>query len=126
MKGRRRRRADSPGRQKHQLGRDMTPALIHSLNHPIRRQILRLLNEPGVELSPNEMTRSMEAGLSVLSFHMRVLSEQRVTRCSRERRVRGSTEHFYKSNVADNELVGAILQNTERDDRFLHQKGKGE
>lgn len=95
----------------------MTPALIHALNHPARRQILRLLSEEGAERSPSEMTRSVRASLAGLSFHARVLCELDVTRCTRTQQARGALEHFYASNVAGNELVTAILLETEDDDR---------
>lgn len=56
---------------------------------------------------------------AALSFHARVLCELQVIRCTRSQPVRGSLEHFYASNVSDNELVSAILTGTEGDDRPL-------
>jgi DNA-binding transcriptional ArsR family regulator len=109
----------SRNKTKHQRGRGMTPALIHALNHPARRQILRQLDEGGVERSPSEMAETAAFSLSGLSFHARVLCELQVTRCTRTQQVRGSLEHFYASNVSGNELVGAILLETEGDDRPL-------
>jgi DNA-binding transcriptional ArsR family regulator len=104
---------------KHQPGREMTPALIHALNHPARRQIMRQLGEQGVERSPSEMADGGCFSLPGISFHARVLSELQVTRCTRTQPVRGAIEHFYASNVTDNELVSAILVETEGDDRPL-------
>ena len=95
----------------------MTPALISGLNHPVRRQILRLLREPGNEASPSDMRKSMSVGLSTLSFHAQVLSELGVTYGTRTQQVRGAVEHFYASSVAGNELVEAILLETAVDDR---------
>jgi DNA-binding transcriptional ArsR family regulator len=109
----------SRNKTKHQQGREMTPALIHALNHPARRQILRQLGEEGVERSPNEMAETAAFSLSGLSFHARVLSELQVTRCTRTQPVRGALEHFYASNVSDNDLVATILLETEGDDRPL-------
>lgn len=106
----------SPNKTKHQQGREMTPALIHALNHPARRQILRQLGELGSERSPNEMAEAAAFSLSGLSFHARVLSELQVTRCTRTQPVRGALEHFYASNVSDNELVAAILLETADED----------
>jgi DNA-binding transcriptional ArsR family regulator len=103
-------------RQKHDREREMTPALIYALNHPVRRQILRLLSEPGGEASPSEMCQSVSVGLSAFSFHALVLSELGVTRGTRTQQVRGALEHFYVSNVSGNELVEAILLETEVDD----------
>lgn len=106
----------SRDKPKHQQGREMTPALIHALNHPARRQILRQLTEPEAERSPSEMARSAAFTLSGLSFHARVLCELQVTHCARTQQVRGALEHFYASNVSGNELVEAILLETEGDD----------
>ena len=95
----------------------MTPALIYALNHPVRRQILRLLGKPGEEASPSDMRESIAVGLSALSFHAQVLNELGVTYGTRTQQVRGAVEHFYASSVSGNELVEAILQGTEVDDR---------
>lgn len=95
----------------------MTPALIYALNHPVRRQILRLLGKPGEEASPSDMRESISVGLSALSFHAQVLNELGVTRGTRTQQVRGAVEHFYASNVSGNELVEAILLETVVDDR---------
>lgn len=100
----------------HQPGREMTPALIYALNHPARRQILRQLGEEAIEKSPSEMVEAGTFSLSGISFHARVLCELRVTRCTRTEQVRGALEHFYASNVSGNELVAAILGETEGDD----------
>ena len=97
----------------------MTPALIHALNHPARRQILRQLGEQEAEKSPSEMVEGETFSLSGLSFHARVLCELQVTRCTRTQPVRGSLEHFYASNVSGNGLVKAILVETEGDDGIL-------
>jgi DNA-binding transcriptional ArsR family regulator len=104
--------ADKP---KHEQGREMTPALIHALNHPARRQILRHLHAHG-ESSPSEMADSVAFTLSGLSFHARVLSELEVISCTRTQQGRGALEHFYVSNVAGSELVANILLETEGDD----------
>lgn len=94
----------------------MTPALIYALNHPVRRQILRLLREPG-EASPSEMHQSIGVGLPALSFHAQVLNELGVIHGTRTQQVRGTVEHFYASDVAGNELAEAILRETAVDDR---------
>lgn len=106
----------SPGKQTHDLEREMTPALIYALNHSTRRQIMRMLDAEDLEMSPSEMADSIRAGLSALSFHAKVLLELGITRCTRTRQVRGVYESFYVSNVAGNELVAAILARTAVDD----------
>ena len=105
----------STDKPKHEQGREMTPALIHALNHPARRQILRHLHAHG-ESSPSEIADSVAFTLSGLSFHARVLSELEVISCTRTQQGRGALEHFYVSNVGGNELVAAILSETEGED----------
>jgi len=97
----------------------MSPALLHVLNHPIRRQILRLLHEQRATLSPNEMSQAIGVALPNLGFHARTLAERGVIRETRTRQVRGSVEHFYVSTVSENRLVATILSSTENDDCFL-------
>lgn len=112
----------SRDKPKHQRDREMTPALIYALNHPARRQILRQLTEQGAEGSPSEMAPSAAFTLSGLSFHARVLCELGVTNCTRTQQVRGALEHFYASNVVGNELVAAILRETEDADGALRKR----
>ncbi len=65
------------------------------------------------------MTRLMTPALSNLSYHARSLCEQKIVHCAKTRKVRGSTEHFYASDVSDNKLVNTILSETEKDDSHL-------
>jgi DNA-binding transcriptional ArsR family regulator len=102
----------------------MTPALLHALHHPVRRQILRVLHEEGAALSPSELSRKLSpTGLSRLSFHARVLCVLKVTECASTRQVRGAVEHFHASTVSRNKLVAAILLETEADDALLGVAG---
>jgi DNA-binding transcriptional ArsR family regulator len=120
-KGRRTAKSDAKDK-KHVRGREMTPALISALDHPIRREILRLLSQG--PSSPVEMKESIDFGLSGLAYHTRTLWELQVTRLSSTRHVRGSTQHFYASRVTKNELVAAILGETEKCDSFLREQPK--
>src|SRR5215469_4742327 len=96
---------------KHWAGEKMSPALINALNHPIRRYILRTLgSDPSTPMSPREMGQPLRAvGLSAVSYHVRTLCEQLVIKCVRTEQVRGSTQHFYLSLVAGNELLEKAL-----------------
>ncbi len=122
QKSSKRRKANhGAGAAEHPREREMSAALISSLNHPIRRHILRLLSKPGTELSPSKMTRALVVGLPILGFHARVLCEREVVRETGTQQVRGATEHFYASNVSRNRLVEAILKLTEEDDSLLRK-----
>lgn len=108
---------------KHVSGREMSPALIHALDHPLRRQALRCFKQRRPEWSPGELAKLLRVGLSHLSYHMRVLSELDVIEEVRTEPVRGSLRHFYASIVVDNKLVGIILDRTKEDDEGLNKMG---
>jgi DNA-binding transcriptional ArsR family regulator len=110
---------------KHVRGRAMTPALISALDHPVRREVLRLLHRHDTHLSPIQMNEKINVGISCLSYHARTLAEQKVTRLASTMQVRGATQHFYVSKVADNELVATILNCTEKDDGFIRERARG-
>lgn len=108
--------------EKHKKGRVMSPALIHALDHPLRRQALRVMNEQEKAQSPVDLTRFIATPLSNLSYHTKVLRELGVIRQTRIEHVRGSTKHFYVSQVADNAQVVSILAETQKDDKELDKK----
>ncbi len=107
----------SKRRLKHGSGREMSPALLLALGHPLRREILRLLHGQEAAQSPTEFKEVINAPLTIVSYHARVLSKLDVIRLVRTRPSRGSTQHFYVSTVADNKQVAAILASTEEDDK---------
>jgi hypothetical protein len=112
-----------PRGKEHELSQLMTPALLGCLHDPVRRQILRVLGEPGAALSPGEMfAGSISFGLTGIAYHTRVLGDRNVIRCTAERQVKGGTVRAYASNVSDNKLVREILRETEEDDAYLQKK----
>jgi hypothetical protein len=108
---------------KHDTRREATPALLHCLLNPVRRQILRVLNEPGVALSVGEMCAdAIDHNLPGSSFHARVLAERNVIRCTATREAKMGTVHIFASNVLGNGIVSSILRDTEEEDAFLRMK----
>lgn len=106
----------------HDSDRAMTPTLLWCLQHPVRREILRVLGRPGVALCPSEMsTESIDFDLTRVSFHTRMLAERSVIRCVDERQSKGGTVRIYASSVSGNELLVAILRETEADDAYLRR-----
>lgn len=116
-----------PSMLSHLADREVTPALIHALNHPVRRHILRLLagvDGEGALLSCVDMAQAParifskpKTFLRTIYFHAKDLRRQGVISIAGTRDVRGATETFYSSNVAGNTVVGLILSNTERYDQ---------
>lgn len=114
----------SAGALKHPKGKRMSPALIHILNHPTRRMILRELKEEGTELSPSAMSRGDKVALTTVAHHARYSCTLGVLRLSQ---AGGKLwkERFYLSNVAGNELVEEILSETEEHDaKLLTRNGR--
>ncbi|HEY0391309.1 MAG TPA: helix-turn-helix domain-containing protein [Solirubrobacterales bacterium] len=77
-------------------GGDKANDLFTALGHPLRRRILRKMIEQGGEISPLELSASLDEPLSALSYHVRVLVECEAIRLVRMKQVRGSTQHFYR------------------------------
>jgi hypothetical protein len=96
--------------------------MLYVLFHPLRREALRVLNAAKEPITPKKMSDIIAWDLQGISFHVRVLSERKMARCTRTQRVRGATEHYYVSRVAKNDLLASILEGTRRDDERLFEE----
>lgn len=67
--------------------------LVKALSHPLRAQILSLLNERTA--SPVELSRLLGERLTNVSYHVRQLQRYGCIELVDERPVRGANEHFY-------------------------------
>lgn len=76
-----------------------TDDLFVALAHPLRREILRRLIKEDGELSPRELAEELGHSLSKLSYHVRVLAKCGAAKLVRTRKIRGSTQHFYRATV---------------------------
>lgn len=106
--------------------------LIRALNHPLRRQILRLLHSSRKPLSPTEIEERLELGddhggkLSSVSYHATVLARYRTISLVGEQQVRGAMEHFYESRVPASGWVRGVLKRLQKSDEArLWPKGRG-
>jgi DNA-binding transcriptional ArsR family regulator len=72
--------------------------LIAALNHPIRRTILRAM-DGGETASASDLALSLDKPLSRVSYHVNVLAGLDVLEPVRSRKVRGATEHFFRSTL---------------------------
>ena len=105
----------------HDTRRKISGAMLYALYHPLRREALRVLNDAAEPITPRQISDIMPWDLQVISFHIRVLKERNLARCTRTRGVRGATEHYYVSRVAKNDLLASILAGTKKDDRRLFE-----
>jgi DNA-binding transcriptional ArsR family regulator len=94
---------------------------IMALNHPLRRQILRAVEEGGLA-SATALCQRFEIPRSNVSYHVKVLVDLNVLKLVRTRKVRGAKERFYRV-VTDGqaEWVRVVLEDTRSSDRgFRH------
>lgn len=110
------------GTSHHDLRREVSAAMLDALRHPIRREALRVINTACGPISPKEISDELGLDLPNVSFHVRVLYERRLIKITEERGKRGAIEHFYESVVAENELLGVLLDGTEEDDRLVWEE----
>jgi DNA-binding transcriptional ArsR family regulator len=97
-----------------ELAAQLTPRDRDALGHPVRRQILRALNESDAPRSPLEIaaTTLPQRGVGVVSYHALVLAGCGSVRLSGTRQVRGSLARLYVSAVAEDEQIASVLQAT--------------
>jgi DNA-binding transcriptional ArsR family regulator len=69
---------------------------LEAMSHPLRARVLRLLVERGV-MSPAELSRTLRAKLSNVSYHVDRLVALECAELVDERPVRGALEHFYRA-----------------------------
>lgn len=83
------------GKRKRQVGKTPQEVLVKALNHPIRVKALTILTERTA--SPKEISEEIEATLTNVSYHVRVLEELGLIEIMEEEAVRGSVAHYYKA-----------------------------
>lgn len=75
--------------------RGVNQALVKSLAHELRAEILAILNERMA--SPNELAKELDEGLSQVSYHVKVLKDYEVIRLVKTEPRRGAVEHYYRA-----------------------------
>ncbi len=97
-----------------EVGDRLTATTQDALGHPLRRQILRALNESPEPRSPSEIATAAlpRASVSVVSYHARVLESCGSVAIAGTREVQGADASLYASKVAGDEEVAAVLQAT--------------
>ena len=103
------------------------PRLVKGLAHPLRIQILRVLENRVA--SPSEIADEISAPLGNVSYHVRFLARVGLIELTSTKPRRGAVEHYYRAvgrvRVTDNAwsqvpdvvrrgMVGATLQQTAR------------
>jgi DNA-binding transcriptional ArsR family regulator len=72
--------------------------LLTALRHPMRRRILRRMDEREA-ISPRDLSHLLDQPLSNVSYHVRVLVDCGAATLVDTQPVRGSMQHFYCSAI---------------------------
>ena len=72
------------------------PRLVKALAHPLRVQILGVLQ--GRTASPSDLAEELGAPLGNVSYHVRTLAKLDLLKLVRKRQRRGAVEHLYRAN----------------------------
>jgi predicted ArsR family transcriptional regulator len=74
--------------------------LARATAHPLRVSILEILSmDGGRTLSPSDLSRELQIPLSNTNYHVTELAKAELIVLTRQRQVRGATEHFYRIPV---------------------------
>jgi DNA-binding transcriptional ArsR family regulator len=71
------------------------PHLVRALSHPLRVEILQVLNER--EASPNELMDLLDHPLGNIAYHTRVLEKCGCIELIRTAQRRGAVEHYFRA-----------------------------
>ena len=70
------------------------PSLVRALAHPLRHQILGILQER--RASPRELSEELRAPLGNVSYHVRILADLKLIKLVKKTPRRGAIEHHYE------------------------------
>jgi DNA-binding transcriptional ArsR family regulator len=94
--------------------------LLTALRHPLRRRILRRMDDEEA-VSPRELSRQLHEPLSNVSYHVRVLVDCAAVTLVDTQPVRGSMQHFYCSAI-DAPWARQVLGTSEAEDEEQGEK----
>lgn len=107
---------------RHDVRRKISAVMLYALDHPVRRQALRVLHAAAGPISPREISIELLWDLQSTSYHVRVLRKTNLIELVDTHSVKGATEHFYVSKVGENDLLETVLKGTMPDDRIVFEE----
>ncbi len=98
---------------------NLPPEARQALDHPVRRDILRALNDSPTPRSSTEIAAAAgpKASLNVIHYHALVLTEHGSIKVAGTQSSRGAVTRLYASNVADDQQVTSVLKVSRQLDR---------
>ena len=106
------RKARADGRRRKRPNGRRRVHLIIAIAHPLRRRILRVLNDWGEPCSPVQIARELDLPVSTVAYHAKVLWRFGAVEPAGEKQVRGAVEHFYDSTIEDDPPIETLLEET--------------
>lgn len=115
------------GRLGDELAAALEPELQDALNHPTRREILRVLNRNGQPCSVTGILGKLPPlKRGEVRYHLQVLLDSGAVSTDRTRPAPGGRDILYRSALADDPAVRAVLGATEREDRRCRRVANGD
>ncbi|HEV2856994.1 MAG TPA: winged helix-turn-helix domain-containing protein [Solirubrobacterales bacterium] len=106
------------GRLSAGLAATLEPSLHHALDHPFRREVLRILNRGPHPHSISELQAELPPfQRGQLSYHLRILREAGLVAAESNGSDPAGDHARYASALADDGRIRAVLRATERWDR---------
>jgi DNA-binding transcriptional ArsR family regulator len=97
----------------------LAPHQQRALDHPIRRQILRVLSRTSNPQTLVDLCEGIpETSISTIGYHLLVLEECGFVSVSGVLTGPGDAERHFASNIADNRVVMLALQETQELDEL--------
>lgn len=90
-------KSETSGRKPRQGRSTEERRVAHSVNHPVRLDVLSILFERIA--SPNEMANQLRVALGTVSFHVTELARDGVIELVKTEQRRGAIEHYYRACV---------------------------
>lgn len=113
------------GRLGDELAAILEPKLQVALDHPTRREILRVLHAEGACGLAEILHRLYPSIRSGVSYHVHVLREARSVVVDGSRPALRGRDEIFRSAVSDDPEVLAVLAVTKRSDRACRRPAKG-
>lgn len=114
------------GQLAHELAVALGPELQDALNHPTRREVLRVLHRSGRSCGvPEILDRLSPLKRDEVVYHVRVLEAAGAIVADGTQPAFGGRDVLYRSVLVDEGNVVAALQATERSDRERRQGASG-
>lgn len=111
------------GRLAADLAATLEPKLQGGLNHPTRRDVLRVLHTEGRALSVSQIVDELAPlSRSEISYHAQVLEDSGCLEVEGTLPVPGGSERVFRSAIAEDDQARLVLRATQRSDRGHRQE----